>query len=268
MGLLPASRTTPAPPFTETGLDFAGPFHLKRGHVKKPVLIKSYVCAFICSATKAMHLELCADLSTEEFIATLRRFCARRGTPTTIRSDNGSNFVGAYHDLQDIQSLLSHSANGISHFCSETLITWKFIPPRTPHMGGLWESTVRSMKILLHKIVTPHPLQFHELYTLLTEVEATLNLRPLTPLNTTDVNDQLTLTPGHFLVGRPLLAPPNRPGSQAKISSLHRWQLVQRLAHDFWIAWKTQYLQHFQRRQTWKTSNHTFHEGDLFLLER
>lgn len=193
-------------------------------------------------------------------MAALRRFCARRGTPLSIRSDNGSNFVGAYHDMQDIQSLLSRSANGISS-CGKASIAWKFIPPRTPHMGRLWEATVKLMMTLLHKIVTPHPLQFHELYTVLTEVEATLNSRPLMPLNSTDADDQLTLTPGHFLIGRPLLAPPTHPAKHSKINYLRRWQLFQRLTHDFWVAWKSQYLQHIQR------GHHTFSQGDVVFLK-
>jgi len=82
------------------------------------------------------------------------------------------------------------------------------------HMEGLWEAVVRRMKTLIHKNLMPHPLQFHELYTILTEVEATLNSRPLTPLNSTDVNDQLTLT------HQPLLAPPTHPANQSKISYL------------------------------------------------
>ncbi len=247
LGLLPASRTTPAPPFTETGLDFAGPFYVRRGHVRKPVLDKAYVCIFVCFTTKAVHLELCSDLSTEEFLACLRRFCGRRGTPATIWSDNGTNFVGAYHHFQDVKSLLSRSSSSISHFCGENSIVWKFSPPRTPHMGGLWEATVKRMKTLLHKILGPHHLQFHEFYTALTEVEATLNSRPLTPLYSTDADDQLTITPGHFLIGRPLRSPPTLPPSQAKLSNLRRWQLVQRLNHDFWIAWRTQYLQSLQK---------------------
>jgi len=236
MGLLLSSRTTPAPPFNETGLDIAGPFLVKRGHVRKPVLIKCYVCVFICVTTKAVHLELCLDLTTEKFLATLRRFCARRGTPAVIRSDNGSNFLGAHNDLQDIWLLLERSAGSISHFCGASQIVWKFIPPRTPHMGGLWEAAVRFMKTLLHKIVAPYPMQYHELHTLLAEVEVAMNSRPLTSLQTTNADDHLTLTSGHFLKGRPLLDPPSHPASQAKLSFLRRWQLVQRLAQDFWIA--------------------------------
>jgi len=226
LGLLSASRTTPAPPFSETGLDFAGPFYVCRGHVWRPVLIKSYVCVFVCTVTKAVHLELSSDFSMEEFLATLKRFCARRRTPLSIQSDNGTNFVGIYQDMQDIQSLLSCSANEISCFCGEASISWKFIPPQTPHMGSLWEATVKLVKTLLHKIIMPHPLQFHELYTILIEVEATLNLRRLTPLNSTDVNNQLTLTPGHFLIRRPLLASPTHLPYQSKIRN---WQFVQLL---------------------------------------
>jgi len=149
------------------------------------VLIKSYVCVFECSVTKAVHLKLCSDLSTEEFLSTLKRFGARRWTSTTIRSDNNSIIVGTYHHFQDIRSLLSRSKDSISHFFGENFITWKFTPPKTLHIGGLWEATVKMMKTLLLKIISLHLLQFHELYTVLTEVEATLNSRPLTPLNAT-----------------------------------------------------------------------------------
>jgi len=87
---------TQAPPFSEIDLNFTGPFYVRRGHVRRPVLIKSYVCVFVCTVIKAVHLELCSDLSTEKFLATIKRFCARRGTPLSMRSDNKANFVGAY----------------------------------------------------------------------------------------------------------------------------------------------------------------------------
>ena len=105
MSDLPAARVSPAPPFTSVGIDFAGSLTLKKGHTRKPTYVKSYLCVFLCFATKAVHLELAADLSSEAFIAVLTRFVARRGCPNTIWTDNGSNFVGAQRELQEIQEI-------------------------------------------------------------------------------------------------------------------------------------------------------------------
>ncbi len=136
-----------------SGVDFAGPFTLRKGHTRRH--IKTYVCLFCCFSTKAVHLELCGNLSADEFIAALRRFCARRETPAIIYSDNGTNFQGAKTELKEIQQLLQQAEPSIAHLASQTNLQWKFIPPRTPHFGGLWEAGVRSMKTLLRKIVAP-----------------------------------------------------------------------------------------------------------------
>ncbi len=266
MGLLPSVRTTPAPPFTYTGLDFAGPFLVRRGHVRKPVLIKTYVCLFVCLSVKAVHLELCADLSTEEFLAALRRFCGRRGKPVAIYSDNGKNFVGANNALMDIRQLLSRSSQSLSHFCGESAISWNFIPPLTPHFGGLWEAGVKSMKTLMKKVLYPHTLQFHELSSVLVEIEAILNSRPITSMDSIEP-DNPVLTPGHFLIGRPLMAPLTKPVTASNISSLRRWQLTQRLTQDLWTAWKAQYLQSIQARSKWRTGGQQLRVGDLVFLK-
>ncbi len=84
MGQLPAARVTPSPPFTITGIDYAGPFTLEIGHTRKPVLVKAYLALFVCLATKAVHLEIVSDLTTEAFLASLKRFISRRGLPTEI----------------------------------------------------------------------------------------------------------------------------------------------------------------------------------------
>ena len=99
MGQLPVARVNPTPPFSTTGIDYAGPFTLKPGHIRKPVLVKSYIAVFVCFTTKAVHLELVSDLTTEAFLAALKRFVSRRGLPLNIHSDNGSNFIGAKNDL-------------------------------------------------------------------------------------------------------------------------------------------------------------------------
>ena len=103
LGELPAGRTCTSPAFTSTGLDFAGPFTIKKGHTRKPVYLKAYLCLFVCLSTKAIHLD---DLTTASFLAGLNRFISRRGCPTIIHSDNGSNFVGARNKLHEIYDFL------------------------------------------------------------------------------------------------------------------------------------------------------------------
>ena len=76
MGQLPAARVTPAPPFSIVGVDFAGPITTGVGKVRKPTKLKAYISVFVCSVTKATHLEPVSDLSTRAFVAALR-FVAR-----------------------------------------------------------------------------------------------------------------------------------------------------------------------------------------------
>ena len=116
LGQFPVERVTPGSVFTRVGVDYAGPFQIKYGYVKKPTILKAYICLFVCLAVKAVHLELVSDLTTEAFIAALRRFTARRGYPTLIWSDHGTNFVGADRELKELNVLLTQGA--ISEFCS------------------------------------------------------------------------------------------------------------------------------------------------------
>ncbi len=267
MGLLPKARTTPSPPFYCTGIDFAGTFHIRRGHTRRPVIIKYYACLFICLSTRAVHLELCASLSTPEFLAAFRRFTARRGSPAHVYSDNGTNFQGTQREIRELQQLLlsSGTRSSLSHYCTSA-IQWHFIPPQTPHFGGLWEAGVKSKKTLLRKVLTPHPLRFDELYTILTEVEAVLNSRPIVPLHSTDVNEY-TLTPGHFLIGRPLKSPPSAEASKANISNLRRWALVIRLSQDLWKDWLKRYLQSLHHRAKWTSEVDNIRKDDLVYIK-
>ncbi len=136
------------------------PFQLQLGHTRKPVLVKAYACIFVCMTTRAVHLELCSGLDTDEFMATFKRFCSRRGTPSEVYSDNGTNFVGAQSEIKEIRRLLNSSEKAIFHLSSMQDVSWHFIPPRTPHFGGLWEAGVRVMKVQLCKLVAPHPLHY------------------------------------------------------------------------------------------------------------
>ena len=106
MGQLPADQVQPAPPFSAVGLDFAGPLWCKRGNPRKPTLVKACACLYICFITKAVHIELVSDLTSEAFLASLYRFSARRGCPTKVYSDNESNFIGAQRELRELYQLL------------------------------------------------------------------------------------------------------------------------------------------------------------------
>ena len=266
LGWLPTARTSVAPPFSRTGIDFAGPLTLREGSTRKPVLYLAYICVFICVVTRAMHLEVCRSMDTQEFVATFRKFCNQRGTPAEIFIDNGSNLVGAANEIKDIRKLIHSSKQSLSHLVAEQEVQWHLNPPRAPHFGGLWEAGVKSMK-QLKKLIAPHPLRIDEMQVVLTKVEAILNSRPLVAADQVEAEDELVLTPAHFLIFRPMKAPPTQQVKQAKISTLTRWNLVQRLQQDFAESWKSCYLQSLQARSRWKRHHCNAEVGDIVFIK-
>jgi len=151
MGDLPKARVTPGRPFLRCGFDYAGPFILKPDLKRSKVTIKSYLAVFICFVTRAIHLEVVSDLSTAAFLAAFRRFVSRRGRPSEIHSDCGTNFVGAARELKDLVKLtLSSSYNlQMSREMTNMGIKWVFNPPGAPHFGGLWEARVNPSNTIL-----------------------------------------------------------------------------------------------------------------------
>lgn len=252
MGNLPASRVTVSRPFLRTGVDYFGPLYVRPGP-RRPV-VKAYVAIFICMTTKAVHMELVSDLSTDRFLQALRRFISRRGRCTDIFSDNGTNFVGARNKLQELLRILKDSSHHetVSSELAKEGIQWHFNPPSAPHFGGLWEAAVRSAKNHLIKVLGETPATPEDLCTLLVQVEACLNSRPLTPLSN-DPNDLQPLTPAHFLIGESLHALPETDLTIVPTNRLNMLQLMQRRLQDFWKRWKREYLCQLQgRAKRWK----------------
>ena len=240
---------------------------MKHAHVRKPVVVKAYICLFVSLTVKAVHLELVSDLTTEAFLACLRRYISRRGKPEVIWSDHGTNFVGASRELRDLMDFLKQqqTEGTISDFCTTQGIQWDFIPEHAPHFGGLWEAAVKRMKFHLRRIVADLKLTFEELTTILTQIEACLNSRPLTPLPDSEEGFD-ALTPGHFLVGRPLESLPDPSSAQGSLSLLRRWSLCQAVVRHFWKRWSAEYLTTLQRIVKWHKPSKNLSVGDLVIL--
>ncbi|XP_055632367.1 uncharacterized protein LOC129772873 [Toxorhynchites rutilus septentrionalis] len=194
-------------------------------------------------STKAVHLELVGDLTTAAFLAALRRFISRRGLPAEIHSDNGLNFQGASNHLRELYDLLRDPTTTIeiTHETSQRGIIWKFIPPRSPNFGGLWEAAVKSAKRSLIRVLGQRQLSFEDMTTILTQIEAVMNSRPLTPLSE-DPSELDVLTPGHFLTGTSLLAIPDPDYTDVPTNRLQHYQQLQLLVQQHWKRWRREYI--------------------------
>lgn len=268
MGDLPSLRVLPSRPFSKAGIDYAGPFMCKTIRGRGFRSYKVYIAIFICFATRAVHLELVLDLSSPAFLAALKRFIARRGKPSEIVSDCATNFKGASKELKALYKSLSllNKDKQFNTYTTNDGIIWKFNPPSAPHFGGLWEAGVKSAKYHLRRTMGNSVFTLEEFSTLLAQIEACLNSRPLCPLSN-DPNDLQVLTPGHFLTGAPLTAIPEANVSDISLSRLRRWQLVQCIFQHFWKRWQTEYLSKLQQCPKWLHSRNNLKLGDLVLIK-
>ncbi|XP_025992254.2 uncharacterized protein LOC105204996 [Solenopsis invicta] len=267
MGSLPSTRITPSRAFSITGVDYAGPIItlVNKGRGRKTC--KSYIALFVCFTTRAIHLEAVSELSTSAFMAALRRFVGRRGVPHKICSDNATNFIGAKRELAEIHKFVRTSIKEtIGDALQQMHIEWTFIPPYSPHLGGIWEAGAKSCKYHLKRIMGNNLFTFEELTTALVQIEACLNSRPISPLSS-DPSDLLPLTPGHFLIGGPLTSLPEVDLSHIKINRLDRWEAIQRAVQDFWQRWAAEYVANLQNRVKWRTTRENIKIDDLVLLQ-
>ncbi|XP_075150893.1 uncharacterized protein LOC142225003 [Haematobia irritans] len=266
MAALPPERTVLTRPFTTTGVDFAGPFEIKSFIGRACKITKGYVCVFVCFSTKAIHLEATSDLSTTTFLAAFHRFIARRGCPKTIFSDNGTNFVGASREMEkELRSVLKEGRDKVCSAYQFQQLSWQFIPAGAPHMGGLWEAAVKSFKTHFRKHASGFKYTFEEFSTVLSRIEACLNSRPLCPMSESS-QELVALTPGHLLVGSPILAPPEQLEEESPLHLVHRFRKMKALSQQFCLRWKDEYLKGLQKRYKWKFPQRDIEVGDLVVI--
>ncbi|KAK3878755.1 hypothetical protein Pcinc_016567 [Petrolisthes cinctipes] len=248
---LPASRVTPSPPFTVTGLDFAGPLFC----VDKPSS-KFYILLFTCAVVRAIHLELTDSLSMSDCTLALRRFVARRGLPSVFYSDNAKTFVGVSQRLKQIFGPLAPN--------------WKFTFPRAPWWGGWWERLIRSVKLSLRKTLGVKCLYRTELETTLHEIEAYINSRPLTYVGE-EYDSALPLTPSHFLIGRPAgfkVEDVNEASVQSTAKDLSlREKIRQQQLDKFWELWSNDYIRNLPPTVKGFQQKCKLKEGSLVLIK-
>lgn len=267
MGQLPTCRVTPARAFLHSGVDFAGPINIRVSKGRGNRSYKGYICLFVCMVTKAVHLEAISDLTSQAFIAGYKRFVARRGHCSDIWSDNGKNFVGASRELKCLFIAEQSSvASEIRDWFSSSSVNWHFIPPHAPNFGGLWEAGIKSTKFHLKRIIGESTLTYEEMSTLLAQIEACLNSRPISQTSQ-NPNDPIPLTPGHFLIGEPLVLVPDRNYERSNIGTLKRWQYLQRLTQDFWRRWSQEYLTSMVHRYKWSQREPEPKIGDIALVK-
>ncbi|XP_068674398.1 uncharacterized protein [Montipora foliosa] len=270
MADLPKERPIPyQPPFTYTGLDFFGPFYVKRSRST----VKVYGCIFVCFNSRAVHIEDVSSLETDTFIQALVRFISVRGCPKEIWSDNGTNFTGAEKELRlSVQDLNEERIKSELHsreveWYSCPLPKWRFQPPAASHMSGVWERLIRSVRKAMRAVLGSQGalVGLETLRTVFAEVTSILNSRPICP-SSDDPNDLEPLTPNHLLLQRRNLFVP--PGVFAKedLYSRKQWRHAQFIADCFWSRWVREYVPTLQQRHKWLLSKRNLAVNDLVLV--
>ncbi|GFX16737.1 integrase catalytic domain-containing protein [Trichonephila clavipes] len=175
------------------------------------------------------------------------------------------NCSGANKELKRFLKLIEDSDDNLAGFLSAEGIEWKFIPPRAPSFGGLWEASVKSIKYHLKRVVSGSNLTYEEFLTVCIQIEGILNSRPLCPLssNSDDLN---ALTPAHFLIGRSMTSVVEPNLIELKENALKKWQRITRLVQLIWNKWHRCYLSELQQRNKWQFKKQNVKVGDLVVL--
>ncbi|XP_062533380.1 uncharacterized protein LOC134202389 [Armigeres subalbatus] len=261
MAPLPKQRLTAfVQPFTFTGLDYFGPILVKVGRSNA----KRWVALFTCFTTRAIHLEVAHSLNTESCIMAVQRFVSRRGLPKEFWTDNATCFHGTNNELK---TLSEATKRAMAEKFTTAQTSWKFIPPATPHMGGVWERLVRSVKTAIGVITEgPRRPDDETLETILLDAERMINSRPLTyvPIESAD---QEALTPNHFLLGHSS-GSKFMPNEVMDIRSTLRsnWKMASFITHEIWKRWLKEYLPIITRRCKWFQDVADLAVGDLVLV--
>ena len=267
MADLPADRLEETPPFTNVGLDVFGPFYVSNGRKTRSSLgcTKLWVVIFVCLPSRAIHLEPLLSMDTSSFRNALTRFFAIRGCCRLIRSDCGSNFIGALRQMNEVDFEV------ISTELEQRSIIWKMNPPHTSHFGGAWERKIGSVRRVFEgslALMEKRYLSYDEFITLLAETSQIVNNSPLWSVPSSP-NDPMPLSPAMLLTlhNEPNPAPRESYSDKDILAyGPRRYRRVQYLGNQFWVRWRTEYLHTLTGRHKWKSRQSCISVGDVVLM--
>ena len=231
-------------PFTNTGVDYFGPFFVRHGRGQA----KRYGVIFTCLSVRAVHMEVADDLSADSFLCAMRRLVCRRGHVKVLRSDRATNFVGANNELKRELQNQEQNEEWIHYKTLKMGMDWVYNVPGASHHGGVWERQIRTIRRLLESMITSTSMKNETLVTFMCEVEAIINSRPLTPVST-DHLDTEPLSPNHLLLaGAGYDLVPVNLFNKTDSNSRKRWKQAAYYANMFWKRWRAEYLPLLQAR--------------------
>ncbi|KHJ85052.1 integrase core domain protein, partial [Oesophagostomum dentatum] len=277
---LPRDRVAVTKPFQNSACDFLGPF-------ESTTKEKMYVCLYTCLTTRAVHLEVVENMSTGAFLNCLKRFISRRGVPDLMRSDCGTNFKLGHKIIDTLYESDETTGDSVMSYCANRRITWIFNPPAAPWMGGVWERLVRTVKQAFQKTIGRRKLTFAQMCTVIAEIEAVINTRPLTKVNLTEISE-LPIRPIDFLQrGLRFSLPTSQEGTalndpsfdiqtiQTVKQAKEAYEFSEKLAAKFWDRWSKEYLTYLRnnQRSTLAQPRHTSDScipavGEIVLVEQ
>ena len=262
MAPLPEIRAVRSRPFQHTGVDFAGPLHVKSGQE----MMKAYIALFTCATTRAVHLELTPDLTAPIFRMTLEKFTAAWGMPNLLVSDNATTFKTTAIQLK---ALFEHPE--VQEYLRSHFLTWKFNLALASWWGGWFEKMVGLTKTILKKTLGKASLSYFEMEVMLKKTQAILNNRPL--FYQGEELEEEILTPNHLIFGHRLPQMPDIPDDifeEYKDMTL-RLKHVEAKLNELWSRWSREYLvglrEFHKARMSSKGTAYNLKQGDIVLIE-
>lgn len=246
------------PAFYSAGMDCFRPLLIKVGRRNE----KRWGLLFKCLTTRAVHLEILTSIDSDAFLMALRRFIARRGQPAELYSDQGTNFRGGETELREAYNQLSPE---LQQLLAKQQISFHYNPPAAPHFGGVWEREIRSVKAAFNSTLGSETVTEEVLMTVLTEIEAILNSKPLGYVSA-NLADPDPVTPNCLLLGRPDGSLPPVVYPESELLSKRRWRHSQVLAERFWSTFVKHYLLGLQTRGKWQNPSPDVQVGMVVLL--